>query len=379
MSNLDDYRAEIDAIDKELIKLFEKRMNVVLNVARYKKENNMEIFQNGREEEVINKAVNNIVNKDYAKEVKEFITSTMEISRGLQKRKIEGVKNLDEVEVKVCDLKVKGKLGFPGVKGAYSEEALLKFFGNDNEIISYKNFEDVFVALDNNEIEYGIVPIENSSTGAITDVYDYLRKYDFYIVGEESIKVNQNLIGIKGTKLEDVKEVYSHPQGISQSSNYLKQFNDWKLIPFVNTATSAKLVKDLGDKSKVAIASARAADIYGLDVIEEGINNIADNSTRFVIISKEMKVVPGADKVSVVLSLEHKAGTLYKLLRYFADNNINMMKIESRPMKETSWRYFIYVDFQGDINGEETKKALEQIEKESAYFKILGAYKNIIK
>ena len=379
MSNLDDYRAEIDVIDKELIKLFEKRMNVVLNVARYKKENNMEIFQNGREEEVINKAVNNIVNKDYAKEVKEFITSTMEISRGLQKRKIEGVKNLDEVEVKVCDLKVKGKLGFPGVKGAYSEEALLKFFGNDNEIISYKNFEDVFVALDNNEIEYGIVPIENSSTGAITDVYDYLRKYDFYIVGEESIKVNQNLIGIKGTKLEDVKEVYSHPQGISQSSNYLKQFNDWKLIPFVNTATSAKLVKDLGDKSKVAIASARAADIYGLDVIEEGINNIADNSTRFVIISKEMKVVPGADKVSVVLSLEHKAGTLYKLLRYFADNNINMMKIESRPMKETSWRYFIYVDFQGDINGEETKKALEQIEKESAYFKILGAYKNIIK
>lgn len=379
MSNLDDYRAEIDAIDKELIKLFEKRMNVVLNVARYKKENNMEIFQNGREEEVINKAVNNIVNKDYEKEVKEFITSTMEISRGLQKRKIEGVKNLDEVEVKVCDLKVKGKLGFPGVKGAYSEEALLKFFGNDNEIISYNNFEDVFVALDNNEIEYGIVPIENSSTGAITDVYDYLRKYDFYIVGEESIKVNQNLIGIKGTKLEDVKEVYSHPQGISQSSNYLKQFNDWKLIPFVNTATSAKLVKDLGDKSKVAIASARAADIYGLDVIEEGINNIADNSTRFVIISKEMKVVPGADKVSVVLSLEHKAGTLYKLLRYFADNNINMMKIESRPMKETSWRYFIYVDFQGDINGEETKKALEQIEKESAYFKILGAYKNIIK
>lgn len=379
MSNLDDYRAEIDVIDKELIKLFEKRMNVVLNVARYKKENNMEIFQNGREEEVINKAVNNIVNKDYEKEVKEFITSTMEISRGLQKRKIEGVKNLDEVEVKVCDLKVKGKLGFPGVKGAYSEEALLKFFGNDNEIISYNNFEDVFVALDNNEIEYGIVPIENSSTGAITDVYDYLRKYDFYIVGEESIKVNQNLIGIKGTKLEDVKEVYSHPQGISQSSNYLKQFNDWKLIPFVNTATSAKLVKDLGDKSKVAIASARAADIYGLDVIEEGINNIADNSTRFVIISKEMKVVPGADKVSVVLSLEHKAGTLYKLLRYFADNNINMMKIESRPMKETSWRYFIYVDFQGDINGEETKKALEQIEKESAYFKILGAYKNIIK
>lgn len=378
MSNLDDYRAEIDSIDKELAKLFEKRMNVVLKVAQYKKDNKMEIFQNGREDQVLDKAVNNLENKDYTKEIREFFNSTMEISRGLQKRKIEGVKSINEIDIHTSDISVKGKLGYPGVSGAFSEEALLKFFGEDNERIAYDSFEDVFIALEKDEIEYGIIPIENSSTGAVTDGYDLLRKYDFYIVGEESIKVEQNLVGIKGTKLEDIKEVYSHPQGISQSSDFLKKHSDWKLIPFNNTATSAKLVRDLGDKSKVAIASDRAAKIYDLETIAESVNNAADNCTRFVVISKEMKVVPNADKVSVVLALEHKSGTLYNLLRYFAENNINMIKIESRPMKETSWRYFIYVDFQGDINSEDAKKALSRIEKESAYFKVLGAYKNII-
>ena len=379
MSNLDDYRVEIDSIDKELAKLFEKRMDIVLKVAQYKKDNNMEIFQNGREDEVLDKAEKNLSNKDYSKEIREFFTSTMEISRSLQKRKIEGVKSINEIDIHRSDIVVTGKLGYPGVSGSFSEEALLKFFGEDNERVPYETFEDVFIALENDEIEYGIVPIENSSTGAVTDGYDLLRKYDFYIVGEESISVKQNLVGIKGTKLEDIKEVYSHPQGISQSSDFLKQYSNWKLIPFNNTATSAKLIRDLGDKSKASISSDRAAKIYGLETIAESINNAADNCTRFVVISKKMKVVPDADKVSVVLALEHKSGTLYNLLRYFAENNINMIKIESRPMKETSWRYFIYVDFQGDINSEDAKNALSRIEKESAYFKVLGAYKNIIK
>lgn len=379
MANLDDYRAEIDEIDKQLTELFEKRMDIVLKVAQYKKDNNMEIFQNGREEEVLNKAVNNLKNKDYTKEIKEFLNSTMEISRGLQKRKIDETKKLDDIKIVTENIEFSGRLGFPGVKGSFSEEALFKFFGEDHENISYATFEDVFIALEKGEIDYGIIPIENSSTGAVIDGYDLLRKYDFYIVGEESIKVDQHLVGIKGTKLSDIKEVYSHPQGISQSSEFLKKHNDWKLIPFNNTSTSAKLVRDLNDKSKVAIASNRAAKIYGLDIIKESINNSQENCTRFVIISKEMKVVDDADKVSVVFSLEHKVGTLYNLLRYFAENNINMMKIESRPMKDTSWRYFLYVDFQGTIRSEEARKALSYIEKEAAYFKVLGAYKSKIK
>lgn len=376
MANLDDYRNEIDKIDEQLTELFEKRMDIVLKVAKYKKENNLSVLQNNREEEVLNKAVDNLKNKDYSKEIKEFLNATMEISRELQSRKIDNVKNIEELEIKVEPINLKGKLGYPGVSGSFSEEALLKFFGKDSNYNSYELFEDVFIALENGEIDYGIVPIENSSTGAVAEVYDLLRKYGFYIVGEECIQVKQNLIGIKGTKIEDIKEVYSHPQGINQSIDFLREHKEWKQIPFNNTAASAKLVSDLGDKSKVAIASDRAAQVWGLDIIEEGINYKKDNFTRFVIISKEMKVVSDADKVSVVFSLEHKVGTLYKLLRYFAENNINMMKIESRPMKDTSWRYFLYVDFQGTINSDEAKKALSYIEKESAYFKVLGAYKN---
>lgn len=376
MDNLDDYRNEIDSIDKEMTELFERRMDVVLKVAKYKKDNKLPILHNKREEQVLEKAVENLKNKEYSKEIKEFLNATMEISRGLQNRKIDGVTNISELNIETGDITFEGRLGFPGVSGSFSEEALLKFFGKNIKYQSFQLFEDVFKALENDEIDYGIVPIENSSTGAVSEVYDLIRKYGFYIVGEECIKVKQNLVGIKGTTLQDIKEVYSHQQGINQSIEFLREYPQWKLIPFNNTAASAKLVKDLKDKSKAAVASDRAAKIYDLDIIKEGINYQKDNYTRFVVISREMKVVNNADKVSVVFSLEHKVGTLFNLLRYFAENNLNMMKIESRPMKDTSWRYFLYVDFQGTIDSDAARKALSYIEKEAAYFRVLGSYKN---
>lgn len=375
MSKLDEYRAEIDNIDKELVALFEKRMNVVLNVARYKKENNLNVLQNGREEEVLNKAVDNLVNKDYSNEVRDFLNDIMEISRGLQNRKINEANSKSKENIQSGELDYSAKVGFQGVKGAFSETATLTIFNNQSTNTSYKTFEDVFKAIDKGEIKYGVLPIENSSTGSIAEVLDLLNKYNFYIVAEQCIRVKQNLVGIKGTKLEDIKEVYSHPQGLSQSKEFLKG-HDWNLIPYSNTAASAKLISETHDKTKVAIASERAAQIYGLDILEEEINTAEDNYTRFVVISKDMTVSDDSDKVSLVFSLEDKAGTLYRLLSYFAENNINMVKIESRPMKNSSWKYFLYVDFQGKINSEDSKKALEYVERESSYFKILGAYKN---
>lgn len=375
MSSLDDYRNEIDNIDSQLTKLFETRMDVVLKVAEYKKNNNVGVLHKGREDEVIEKAIAVLENKDYANELERFLNSTMEISRSLQKRKIEGIKKITDLEMKKEQINKHSKIGFPGVKGAFTEEALLKFFGDDNERISYEDFEDVFMALQNGEVEYAVLPIENSSTGAVSETYDLLRKYGFYIVGEEAIRIEQHLIGIKGTIVEEIDEIYSHPQGIEQSSEFLKEYHHWKLIPFHNTATSAKLIKDLKDKSKAAIASKRAADIYGLEVIKSCVNNQKDNNTRFVVIGRELLADNDVNKVSVVFSLEDKAGTLYELLRHFAENNINMIKIESRPMKDTSWKYFLYVDFEGSIQNEEVVNALKLIEKNSAYFKLLGAYK----
>ena len=377
MSDIEDYRNRIDEIDKEITKLFEERMDTVINIANYKKDRNLPIFNRDREDEVINKNVGYLKNNDYAEETRKFFIYLMEVSRELQSRKMLEAEEVIEKKANLAEIKgtKQGKVGFFGVPGSFSEEAMLKYFGNIENPNAYDEFEDIFLAVKNDEIKYGILPIENSSTGAISQVYDLIYKYGFYIVGEECIKINQNLIGIKGTTLDTIKEVYSHPQPIEQSSEFLKKHSHWKLIPFHSTAVSAKLISDLKDTSKVAIASNRAANIYGLDIIEANINNQSDNSTRFIIISKSLETDESCNKVSVVFSLEHKAGTLYKLLRHFAENNINMMKIESRPMEKGAWKYFLYIDFEGNIESEKVVIALKLIEQSSAYFKLIGGYK----
>lgn len=327
MPDIDDYRSRIDEIDKEITKLFEERMNTVINIGNYKKTNNLPIFNRDREDEVIEKNISYLKNEDYAQETRKFFVSLMEVSRELQSRKMLEADEAEEKESIISEMKNKreGKVGFFGVSGSFSEEAMLKYFGNIENPNSYDEFEDVFMAVKNDEINYGVVPIENSSTGAISQVYDLLYKYNFYIVGEECIKINQNLIGVKGASLDDIKEVYSHPQGFEQSTEFLKNYSNWKLIPFHSTADGVKLVSDLNDKSKAAIAGNRAASIYDLEIIKENINNRSENSTRFIVISKRLETDSSCNKVSVVFSLEHKAGTLYKLLRHFAENNINMI------------------------------------------------------
>lgn len=380
MADLDDYRSKIDELDKEITRLFEERMDTVINIANYKKDNNLPIFNRDREEEVIEKNVGYLKKEDYAEETRKFFIALMEVSRELQSRKMVEAETKDEKKAVSSELIIKkeGKVGFFGAPGSFSEEAMIKYFGNIENPNDYDEFEDVFLAVKNDEIKYGVLPIENSSTGAISQVYDLLYKYGFYIVGEECIKINQHLIGIEGTSLDNIKEVYSHPQGFEQSTDFLKKYSGWKLIPFHSTADGVKLVSDLNDKTKAAIASKRAASIYDLEIIKENINNRSENSTRFIIISKNLETDPSCNKVSVVFSLEHKAGTLYKLLRHFAEKNINMMKIESRPMEKGAWKYFLYVDFEGNIDSEEVATALKLIEQSSAYFKLIGAYERTV-
>ena len=372
MCNLEDYRREIDSIDRELIALFEKRMNVAIKVGEYKKERNLPIFNSKREEEVIEKNINLLSNREYSEITRDFFEKVMELSRSLQADLME--RNKDNIKDNIIEGKV--KIGYQGVEGSFSEEALRKYFNSYDSIKNYEEFKDVFVALENNEIQYAILPIENSYTGAITEVYDLLVKYNFYIVGEECIKIDQNLMGISGANIEEIEEIYSHPQGFEQSRGFLSRYDNIKLIPYHNTAISAKLVSDLKDKKKAAIGSKRAANIYGLSILKENINDKKDNHTKFIIIGKELKYNDSSNKISVVFSLEDKAGTLYKLLRHFAENHINMIKIESRPNKHESWKYLLYVDFEGNLNNDLVKNALELIEKNSGYFKIIGNYKN---
>ena len=341
----------------------------------YKKNNNLPVFDESREKEVIKKNLSYLKNKDYEEGAEEFFLKIMEIAKSFEHEKA----TVKFEEVKHKHVIEKRRIGYYGVRGSFTEEAMLKYFGDSKYVEAYEEFENVFSAVKNDEIDYGVVPIENSSTGAISDVYDLLYKYGFYILGEVCIRVNQNLVGIKGTTLETITEVYSHPQGFSQSTEFLKSYKQWELIPHHSTANSAKLVDELKDKRKAAIASKRVANIYNLEIIKENINNQSENFTRFIVIGKELEKNLKANKVSVVFSLDDKAGTLYKLLRHFAENNVNMIKIESRPMKNGPWKYFLYVDFEGNLYSEEVSKALALIKQSSLYFKLLGAYETNIK
>lgn len=266
-------------------------------------------------------------------------------------------------------------VGFQGTAGSFSEEALLHYFGENQKRQEYAKFEDVFAALNEKHISYGVLPIENSSTGAISATYDLLKQYDCFIVGETYCSIHQHLIGLSETKLSEIKEVYSHIQGLEQCSNFLSRFPDWKLIPFHNTAVSARLVKESQTKTKVAIASARAAEVYDLALLEKNIQNQENNTTRFVIVGKELERNSSCNKFSAVLSLENRAGFLYGFLGAFAINHVNLVKIESRPSKEHAFQYYLYLDFEGDSESENVNRALSSIKNEAYDFRLLGAYK----
>jgi chorismate mutase/prephenate dehydratase len=267
------------------------------------------------------------------------------------------------------------KVGFQGVSGSFSEQALFNYFPNDVDAVPIEIFEDVFRELEKGNILYGVLPIENSSTGAISDVYDLLNQYNCYIAGETYVKVEHNLLGIKGTKIEDIIEVYSHPQAFEQSKSFLNNYR-WKLIPYYNTAKSAEYVMKQKDNSIAAIGSSKAAELYGLDILASNINSNQFNTTRFIVISKSLKINSACNKISVVLSTKHEAGALYSVLEHFATNKINLLKIESRPVKHTPWEYYFYIDFEGNVNNKEIEIAIKRMESDCHHFKMLGNYKN---
>lgn len=363
MDDLLKIREEIDKIDSELVKLFEQRMKYVLEVAEYKKKNNLEVFHKSREEEVIKNGIKHLNDKRFSDSVEKFLNSIMKISREMQNEIILSYEKNNII------------VGFQGVSGSFSEQALLEYFGYDISTKPVEQFEDIFIELKNNKIDYGVLPIENSSTGAIAEVYDLLNKYDCYITGEICLKVDQNLLGIKGASIEDIEEVYSHPQAFSQSTEFLKNYPRWKLIPYKNTAKSAEYVKNQNNKKLAAIGSKKAAELYGLDVLKSNINFNSTNSTRFVIISRELKEDIYNNKVSVVFSTSHKVGCLYNVLKCFSENYLNLLKIESRPLPNKPWEYLFYVDFEGNLKDETVQLAIEAVKNNSRYFKILGNYK----
>jgi len=265
------------------------------------------------------------------------------------------------------------KVAFQGERGAYSENAVFQFFGADAQVKPCKDFKDVFDSVCAQETQHGVVPVENSLEGSVTQNYDLFLKYDLKVCGEVIVKVEHCLIANPNTALADIKVVYSHPQALAQCRIFLEEFGR-ELIPTYDTAGSVKMLKEKGLNNAAAIASERAANLYGMHILAKDIADNPDNYTRFFVLSTEDSPATGKDKTSIIFSAAHKPGSLYHALGEFAKRDINLTKIESRPTKETPWEYNFYLDFEGHRIEKRCAEALNALEKYAVFIKILGSY-----
>lgn len=369
MKDLKQCRQDIDEIDEQILELFEKRMHIAHDVITYKLHNNQEIFQPKREKEVLEKNVARVKDEQLKEYALSFMQDMMDVSKSYQSSFIPLKNHYQFLAPKTSDIVV----GYQGVEGSFSSLAMETYFG-DVPSKNYQQFEDVFKALKNDEIKYGILPLENSSTGAINDNYDLVRDYDFYIVGEQSISISQHLLGLPGSKVSDIKEVYSHPQGLQQCSQFLQDNPTITSHEYSNTATSAKYVSEIKDISFGAIASLQAANLYGLEVVQENIHNEKSNHTRFIVIGKHLEDHSATNRVSIVFTLSHKVGALYSILKAIKDHHINLSRIESRPIKDKNWQYYFYIDFEGSLHDLGVQIALEQMKAHCLTLRVIGNY-----
>lgn len=354
MKTLDEARIEIDAVDKEMAALFERRMKAVEAVIQYKIANNKPIFDSTREKEVVAKNVARINNEVYKPYYEDYINEMMRISKEYQKTFVE-----------------KRKIAYQGSVGAFSQIAASKLF-NDEELISYHSFEDVFKAVENGDVAFGVIPFENSYTGEVGETLDLLYKYpNVYIKDMYDLPVNQNLLGLKGSSIKHIKEVYSHGQALSQCSLFLKGL-DATLIPYVNTALAAKYISEQQDTSKAAIASIETAKAYGLEVLAENICDSANNTTRFMIIQKNL--YKQGNRFSLLFSVDHKAGSLADILEVFKQEGFNLENIKSRSTKMGGWQYYFYVELVGNLSDEESSKLLDLLKDKVHNLRIIGTY-----
>ncbi len=375
--SLDLIREEINKIDKELTELFVKRMNCSRRVAESKMKENKPILNTEREKEILDKVEADA--GEFGSEARIFFSSLIEISRSYQYDFINSDNNLEKTIHRAKNILNREKpginVGCYGNVGTYTNQACDKFFPNA-KLKFYKYFKDIFNAIENNEIEFGVLPIENSLAGSVTDVYDLVIKHRYYIVGEVDVPINHCLAVKKGTNIDNIKEVYTHTQALHQCSKYIEE-KGYKAIEYYSTADSAKFVSQSNKDDIAVICSESAIEEYGLELVQKGIQNQKNNCTRFIVISKKLYITEGADKISLCFAIPHTIGSLYLTLSRFALHGLNLTKIESRPMEGGMFEYIFYVDIIGNINQDNVLKLISALSQELQQFSFLGNYSEI--
>lgn len=380
--DMKDYRARIDEIDNQLIRLFKDRMDIAGEIAAYKKENGLPILDAGREREKM-KALCSQMPPEMRNYTSVLYSSLFEISRSYQSRQMQQYTDLSarienainstprlfpqDVNVGVC-----------GVEGAFAQIATEKLFKMPF-ILYFNNFEGVFTAIEKGLCQYGVVPIENSTAGSVKKIYDLMIRHNFSIVRSVRLKVDHNLLAKNSTKLEDVKEIFSHEQAISQCGEFLRSLGpNVKVTVCENTAMAAKMVAESERNDIAALCSRSCMELYGLKCLRYSVQDKGNNYTRFICIAKDLEIYPGADRTSIMLATQHKPGALYKLLARFYALGINITKLESRPIPDRDFEFMFYFDLETSVYSQEFAQIICELSASSEEFTYLGSYSEVV-
>ena len=376
MADLLELRDRIDEIDREIARLYEARMGVCREVGEYKIANGSKVFDRQREKEKIS-TVKTMVHGEFNKKgIGELFEQLMAMSRKLQYQLLTekgALGKLPFIAVEELDWK-NSRIVFQGTEGSYSQEAMFRYFGKEINSFHVQKFRDAMEAIEEGSADFAVLPIENSTAGAVDEVFDLLVEFENYIVDELVLPVRHALAGLPDATLSDIERVYSHPQALMQSARYLDEHRDWQQISVANTAVAARKVLEDDDVKKAAICSEHAAEVYGLKVLDREINDNPANSTRFIIVTNQKIFRKNASKISICFEVSHESGSLYHMLSHFIYNDLNMTKIESRPIEGRPWEYRFFVDFDGNMADPAVKNAIRGLREESRNLKILGNY-----
>ena len=378
--DIKDLREQIDAIDNEMTDLFGKRMKRAEEIAKYKTENNLPVHDGERERKLLARVYDR-ADSEIAGYTKVLFTTVMDLSKSYQNKKlitssplVEKIKNAVANTEKVFP--ARARVACQGVEGAYSQKACDKMFQLAD--ITYVNtFANVFSAVESGLCDYGIVPLENSTAGSVNQTYDLLAKHDFFIVRSLKMQVNHVLVGKKGVSLDGVKEIYSHEQAINQCSSFLKSLKGVKITVCANTAIAAQMVALSNRQDVAAISSYDCLEQYGLIAIKEKIQDTDSNFTKFICISKNLEIYPGANHTSVVFSTAHKPGALYNVMARLSALGINIVKLESRPIVGKDFEFLFYFDLDAPVYSNEFIYLISELENQVQGFKYFGSYSQI--
>ncbi|MDY3905725.1 prephenate dehydratase [Pseudoflavonifractor phocaeensis] len=379
--NLEELRGQIDEIDQQMVELFKARMEAASQVAEYKKEKGLPVLDAGRERALLGKIADQAGEElaDYAQSMYRTILSA---SRSYQNGKIGlGSKVYNGIREAISAtpnlFPQRPTVACQGVEGAYSQIACDRLFKSPT-IMYFQTFDHVFKAVESGMCQYGILPIENSTAGSVKAVYDLMLSHNFSIVRSARLKICHNLLTKHGTRLEDIKEVFSHEQAINQCADYLAGLKGVKVTVVENTAMASKMVAESERTDVAALSSRFCAELYGLKILQENVQDQDNNYTRFICISKRPEIYPGADRTSLMMILPHKPGSLYNVLAKFYALNINLQKLESRPLPGREFEFMFYFDIEASVYAPEVERLFRDLEAESEQLRYLGTYNEVI-